>query len=104
MHGVALNALQAEEIGERARGQHQIVVTNITHAGNERVGRRVDALHVGHAVEEVFLPRENLSNRIRDAVSFECPGGYLVQQRLEIVVIIAVDDHDLHGGFVQCLS
>ena len=60
-------------------------------------------LHVGHAVEEVLLPGKYLADGVSNAIGFERPGGHLVEQRLEVVVVVAVHHDHLHRGVFELL-
>ena len=58
--------------------------------------RHLDSLHIGHQHRGIFLLFENLPNRCSDGRRRKPRGRYLIKQRLEQVVIGAVDDGDPH--------
>ena len=42
------------------------------------------------------LPGEHAAQRVRDVARRELRGGHLVEQRLELVMVVAVDERDRH--------
>jgi len=98
---VALHRLQAEEVRLATRRQHQEVVIHRTSTGVEPFRCEIDARHLHHPKVEVLLTAQNGARRFRDLLGLEARGRDLVEQRLKEVVVVAIDEHDLHGGATQ---
>jgi hypothetical protein len=56
----------------------------------------IDADDLGHGHGDVLLPAEDLADRGGDVAGREARGRHLVEQRLEKMVVLAVDDSDPH--------
>ena len=54
--------------------------------------------HLGEHALDVAVPLQDVAQRDRDLSLGQDPGGALVEQRLEQVVLGAVDQGDLDGG------
>ena len=98
-------ALDAEEVDLRAEPEDEVVVAQRP----ELVERHLARLQVdrGHAVlmePSVVLLVEEVADRMADGGLLEEPCGHLVQERLEGVVVVLVDEHDVDVALVQFLS
>ena len=59
------------------------------------------ALHLAKQHCDVALVAQDVPDRRRDVALGENPRCHLVQQRLEEMVVVAVDDGHVHGGVSQ---
>ncbi len=85
-----------EVVGSCADREHQRVVRDRLLAVDEHVpGVRVDADDRFHPALDVELVTEDRTHRVGNIARIEPRGRDLVQQRLERVVVAAVDDHDV---------
>ena len=90
----------------RSRGDHEAVVGNGVMA-TVRVRRQdeapveVKARHLAELYRQVLLTVEDVTRRRGDLPFGEDPGGNLVEQRLEEVVVRAVDQSHVHGRVPQ---
>jgi hypothetical protein len=57
---------------------------------------QVDVLHLAQKNGSVALVAQDVSNRRRDVALGKNAGRHLVEQRLEEVVVVAVDDRDVN--------
>ena len=91
----------AEIAGARARRHHQVVVGK-RRAVVEPHGARgdVDARHLGEQHGDVALAVQRRADRIRDVRRRQPRHRHLVQQRLEQVVVQAIDHRHLDGAAV----
>ncbi len=99
---MALHRLQPEEVRLATGRENENVVMHRTATGLEPLRREIDACHVHHAEVEVLLTAQNGARRFRDFLRLEARGRDLIQQRLEEVIIVAIDEHDLNRGTTQC--
>src|SRR5439155_15369612 len=67
----------------------------------ETPGGKVDARYVHHAEVKVLLAAQDRARRSRDLFGLEPRGGDLIEQWLEEVVVVAIDEHDLHRRAAQ---
>ena len=87
----------------RARGEHEIVKRDLHRAAVQRNPPRVriDTIHVGHHHGHVGLIAQQRADRHADVRRVQHGGGDLIQQRLEQVVIGAIEERDAHGRVGQ---
>ena len=100
------------EVGvSRPSGHHQHVVLDL--AGLQLAGRRlklkhapveVHARHLAHHHADVVPVAEHGAKRCGDLVGRKRPRGHLVVERLEQVVVVAVDQGDVGLGVAQRLD
>ncbi len=98
---VALQRVQPEEIRLAAGSEDQIVVCDRAGTRLEPARREIHAGHVEQAKIEVLLTAQNGACRFRDLLGFEARGRDLIEQRLEEVVVVAIDEHDLYRRATQ---
>ena len=63
-----------------------------------------DAAHFGEAEVEVLSTLEDLAERESDAARFDARGGYLVDERGELMVVVAIDEYDLETGTFEAVG
>ena len=63
-----------------------------------------NAAHLGEAEVEVLSTLEDLAERESDAARFDARGGYLVDERGELMVVVAVDEYDLETGTFEVVG
>ena len=67
----------------------------------DRPGADVDGGHLGHADPHVAVPAQHVADGRRDLALREDAGGHLVEERLEEMVVGAVDEGDPHLGVLE---
>jgi hypothetical protein len=78
--------------------QHQVVVAKLGAVGEfDAAGLRVDGGDLAEQHLDVAVLAEDRAQRLGDLARRQGGGGDLVQQRLEQVVVHAVDEHDPQG-------
>ena len=102
---VLLHAGHAERRGDGAGGEDEAVVAEASDALDlELPGREVGADHPSHHHVDVLLALEDAPRRVGDVVGVEPGRGHLVEQRLEQVVVVRVDEHDVDRRLRQRLG
>ena len=96
--GVAVGAGRAEEVRLRPRRQHDRVAgPGLAVGRRDRARRRVDRRDLDQLHVDVRVIAEELAQRDRRcSLAVELGGRDLVQQRLELVVVVAVEQRDAH--------
>ena len=90
---VLLGAGRVEEVRLRADRQHERVAGELLAARQlDAVGRRVDGGHLAELDLDARVVAEQLAQRERDVDRGELRRRHLVEQRLELVVVVAVDE------------
>ena len=67
----------------------------------ERTAIEVESRHARQRHLGVLLPAKHVADRRRDLALRQDPRGHLVQQRLEQMVVDAVDEGEVHGRALQ---
>ena len=97
--GVLGGAWRVEEVGLRARGDDDVVAgERLAVGGGDRAGLGVDPRHVELTHRDARVLGEDRADRPGDVGGSELGGGDLVQQRLELLVVVPVDQR--HGHVV----
>jgi hypothetical protein len=98
-----LGPLVVAEVGvRRAAGHQQEVIGQRCAVGQHDLARRqVDARHFAQAHRHVALPAQDVAQRRGDVAGRQARGGHLVEQRLEQVVVGAVDQRDVERRLGQ---
>ena len=91
----------AEEVGGAAGREHQHVVAQRAHPRAHRSGVEIDPFHLGHPHHQVALALEEFAQRKNDGGGFEPAGRDLVEQRLELMEVVALEQHHLTAGPAQ---
>jgi len=78
-------------VGHGARCNDEEVVCEVGAAAHQLV-LKVDAVHLVQPHVRVAVTAQDAAHRMGDLGRIEQPGGNLVQQRLEEVVVVPVDD------------
>ena len=102
--GVFGHVFVAEEVGGGAGGENQIVVVDFADGGLQDFLFGENAAHLGEAEVEVLSTLEDLAERESDAARFDARGGYLVDERGELMVVVAVDEYDLETGTFEVVG
>ena len=84
-----------------ARGQDEEVVRQLPVAEDQALAAKVDPGGVGQEDGRVALPAQDVAQGRGDVRRGEAGGGDLVQERLEDVMVVAVDERDLDGRAPQ---
>jgi hypothetical protein len=77
--------------GDTPRREYQVIVRQFTAAVPHALVRQIDLLHFSHHDGKVWAVGENCAHRLRNVDRRESRGGYLIQQRLEKMMILPVD-------------
>ena len=94
---VGVRARRAEEVRDRAGGHHEGVAGPGVAVRRRRGARRgIDRRHIGQLHVDVRVLAKQLAHLERDVARAELRGGDLVEQRLELVVVVAVDQRHAH--------
>ena len=97
-------ALDAEEVDLRAQPEDEVVVVERLELGELDAARvQVDRGHPVLVDARVVLAVEEVADRVADRRLLEQARGHLVEQRLEGVVVVLVDEHDLGVALLQLL-
>src|SRR2546421_393684 len=92
---VAYDPVQAEVVRLAAQGEDQEVVRHRAVVGRDPAPREVDARDFDHAELEVRLAAQDTAYRLGDLLGLEAGRGDLVEERLEEMVIVPVEQHDV---------
>ena len=103
LKAVLLDLLHAEEICLPAHGKDQIIIGNNRTIGLDIAGLKIDRRDLAHQEVDIVVPAEDRPQGIGDLRGDQAGNGHLVQQRLEEVIVMAVDNRDLHGRARQFL-
>ncbi|KAG1270542.1 hypothetical protein G6F66_013790 [Rhizopus arrhizus] len=97
--GRSIGPLVVAEVGVGgAGGQQQAVVVQHAAIGHADLpGLLVDGHHFAEADFHIALVAKDMAQRCRDIRSGQAGGGHLVQQRLEQVMVAAVDQGDAYA-------
>src|SRR5262245_9430542 len=98
--------LMTEVTVRRAGSENQVIVLNLGPIAIGAVDEDdllvlVDADNLAHDDGGIALRAQDLANRCGDLCRRQRANGDLVEQRLEQVMVRAVDEHDLNGGVLQ---
>ncbi len=97
--GVLSGARGVEEVGLRARGNDDVVAgERLAVRCGDRPGLGVDPRHIELTHRDARVLGEDRADRPGDVGGSELGGGDLVQQRLELLVVVPVDQG--HGHVV----
>src|SRR5215216_4996029 len=93
------------EIGVLGSGRDdEIVVRNASSFCDNLVPRSIDARDLRQDDLRVFLPTKYAANRRGDIRGRQAGGRNLIEQRLEQVIIVAVDDGDVERRLRQLFA
>ena len=87
----------------RARGDDQVVVFHRPVRGDHAPARDINALRLGQYHLGVFLVAQDVAQRFRDVRRRERRGRDLIEQRLEEVMILAIEERDAHADLAERL-
>ena len=97
--------LDAEEVDLRAEPEDEVVVAQRPELVELHLARvQVDRGDTVLVDPRVVLLVEEVADRMADGGLLEEPCGHLVQERLEGVVVVLVDEHDVDVALVQLLG
>lgn len=103
--GMVCPLVVPEEAIAATRGEDQIVVRHtLPQIRQNLAGVIIDAGHVVEQRRDVRAPRDQRAGRGRDVRGCECRGSDLVEQRLEDMMVGAVDQRHRYVPPTQCLS
>jgi hypothetical protein len=98
---VALPLVVTEVGVRRAARDQQGVVFDLAAIGHHRARPQIDQRDLAHEHGDVALLAQDVAQRCGDRRRREAGGGHLVQQRLEQVMVAAIDQRDLHRCAAQ---
>ena len=94
--GVLRRSFGSEEVDFGAETEDEVVVRQGLQLGELHLARiEVDARHGRLVDDRVLLAVDQVAQRMANGSRFEQAGCELVQERLERVVVVLVDEHDL---------
>ena len=96
------DALEPEVVGLATQREDEVVVGDRAVAREHAFAREVESRHFGHAKLEPRLAPENRPHRPCDVLGFEARRGHLVEQRLEQVIVVAVEQYHVHRRSFEC--
>ena len=101
---VLRGSLRAEEVDLGAEAENEVVVAERFEVGELHLARRqVDALH-GRLVDgDVVVTVKEIAKRVPHGARLEQARRELVEQRLEGVVVVLVDEHDVGVRLLELL-
>jgi hypothetical protein len=95
--GVLLGARRVEEVRARAGRHHEVIAgERLTVSRRHRAGRRIDRGDGELLDHDGRVAVEDPAQRPGDVGHRQLGRGHLVQQRLELVVVVAVEQRDRH--------
>ena len=98
---VTLQRVEPEEVRLASGGQDEIVVGDRAVARLQAMRVQIDPRDLHQAKIEILLAAEDRARRLRDLLGLEARGRDLIQEGLEQVVIVAIDEHDVHRSASQ---
>ena len=103
--GVLLGARGVEEVGPRPGGEHEVVPgERLAVRRRDGAGGRVDRGHRQLLDGDRLVLVEDGAERAGDVGGRQLGRGHLVQQRLELVVVVAVEQRDGHAVLAELLG
>ena len=98
------SALGPEEVDLRSQRQNEVVVRQrLEFIELNRARREIDARDVCLVDGGVVLTVDEVAQRVPDDRGLDEAGRELVEERLEGVVVVLVDEHDVGVGVLQLL-
>jgi len=94
--------LVTEVVIDGAWREHQVVIAQLAASGAQPPRRQIDLLDLREHHSRVPLVAQDRADRLRDVRRRERRGCHLVEQRLEEMVVVAVDDQHVSGRARQC--
>src|SRR5690606_12140300 len=91
----------AEVVVDGSGSEHQIVVRHGSLADVYGLLLERDTVHLAEDDERVALSAEDHADRLRDIGRSERGACHLIEQRLEQVIVVAIDDDQLDGRAAQ---
>ena len=88
--------LETEEVRLAAGREHQEVVGDRARVRLEPALHEIDGGDFHHAEIEILLAAQDGSNGLGDLFGLESRGGDLIEQRLEEMVVVAIEENYLH--------
>ena len=88
-------------VGGTSQCDHQPVVGNFTYTGVDDLPRRIDPFHFRDMDMHVSGMLEHPSKREGNAGRLQPGRGDLVHERLELVVVVTIDQINFVAGIVQ---
>ncbi len=98
---VPLDAVHAEEVGGGPGGQDQVIVAQRAGVGLHLAAVKVDAGDARHAEGDVRPVAHGGAHRVGNRLQLDAGGRDLIQQRLEQVVVVAVDEPHVEALVAQ---
>ena len=96
------SALGSEEVDLRTERRHEVVVGERCHLGELHLALvQVDRRDSRLVNSDVRLLLKEVAQGMSDRCGFEQGGRDLVEERLEGVVVVLVDEHDVDVGVLQ---
>ena len=96
--------LGPEEVDLGAEREHEDVVGEGRHLGELHLALlEVDRGHRRHVHRRVLLAVDEVAQRVAHRARLQEPGRELVEERLEGVVVVGVDQHDVRVGVLELL-
>ena len=93
------------EIGMHSAGRdHQIIVSNVAEIGVQQLLRRIDAVHLFHQHRHIRLSAQDVPNWPGHIGRRQRRGRHLIEQRLEAMMVLAIDHDDIGGRASQRLG
>jgi hypothetical protein len=94
----------AEVAGDAAERHDEVIVLEAAVGHDDGARLEIDRLHLAEFAADVLIRAEDGAQRLGDLHRGQRAGGYLVQQRLEEVMILPVDECNLRLGVAQRLG
>ena len=102
--GVLGRAFCSEEVDFRPQSEHEVVVRQrLELLELHRPLLEIDTGDVGLVDGRVVVPVDEVAQRVPDDGGLDQARGELVDERLERVVVVLVDEHDVRVGVLQLL-
>ena len=95
---VLLHGVEPEEVCFTPVRENQEIVGDRPRARLQAAALEIDGADFHHPEVEVLLAAQNGAHRLRDLVGLEPCGRDLIQERLEEMVVVAIEQNDLNGS------
>ena len=101
---MAGDLLVAEEVRRPPTSQHEVVVLDFPHGGEESLTLGSHPDDISQTEDKVLLSAEGCTEGEGDRARLQPRRCYLIDQRGELMVIVMVNEDDLEEASVEVLS
>ena len=103
-NGVLFHVFIAEEVGGCSCRKDQIVVRNLTNGGLENLLVGEYTTHLSHAEIKILTAMKKFAEGERDTAGLDASRSHLIDERWELVVVVAVDKDNLEVRILELVG